>query len=239
MKPNLDKNIIATFRNLVNSTPIFYKDEKHEKHWNMFCAFMDRIDENINTLNNIEFLTDDVGNHNDVIYFIMHSDIIVESVKQLFKKLDIENPLEKNFEIFNQLGTGKGTDDKFFKHIRALSYAHSVYTSHTSPYVDKGEVQYSPYILNGSFHDRDKIIIKVYSTNEKKDYKSLIIPKKEMISYVESRYDNIVILNDYLESEVKHHVELQSSGTIEISDNPLETLHNLKVAAIGRYDESL
>lgn len=239
MKPKLDKNKIKRFRDLVNSSKIFYKSEKHEKNWNMICAFMDRIDDSIEILNIREYLTDEIGDSVNFISFIVQVDIIVESISKLIRKLGLSNPLKGDFSIFNQIGDGRGTDDRFFKHVRALSFAHSIDTAHASPYVEKGETQYSPFVSNGSSIDKDKIIVMVYSTIEEKDYKTLRIPKKQFIRYIESRYNLIDYLNNYVEEEIKLHNAEQILETIDISENPIETLNNIRNAAIKRYDESL
>ncbi|CCV64708.1 conserved hypothetical protein [Alteracholeplasma palmae J233] len=239
MKPNLEENIIKKFRDLVNSSKIFYKSDKHENNWNMICAFMDRIDDSIKVLNTREYLTDGIGDPVDVISFIVQVDIVVESISKLFKKLGIDNPLKDDFSIFNNVGDGRGSDDKFFKHIRALSFAHSISTDHASPYIEKQETQYSPFILNGSGIDQDKVIIMVYSTINEKDNISLRIPKKQFIKYVESRYNLISCLIQYIEEEIRLHKEERISDVIDISKDPIETLNNIKNAAIKRYDEAL
>ena len=163
MKPFLDESKINRFRELINSSPIFYRDEKHANNWNLICAFMDRIDDSIKSLTAHDFLAEDTRSTDNLILFIVHTDIIVESINKLFDKLGIDNPLKDKSDIFNQLGDGRGTDNKFFKHLRALSFAHSIETAHASPYVKKGETQYSPYIMNHSLFQENHITISVYS----------------------------------------------------------------------------
>src|SRR5690625_3282941 len=205
----------------------------------MICAFMDRIDDSINTLNTNDYLNNESGNSNDFILFLVHTAMIVESVFKLFQKLGVEYPLNIKNDIFNELGSGKGTDDKFFKHIRALSFAHPIETSHYSPYVDKGETMYSPYVVNSSRINKDNISVIVYSIVEERDFSYIDIPKKNFIKYVESRYNLIDVLISYLKEDLLTHEQDQRSRVITISDNPIETVKNLRNVALSRYDDYL
>jgi len=238
MKPRLDKRKIEKFRTLVNSTPIFNRDERYSKHWNLICSFMDRINDSSNSLIKNEYLTDNFGSSDNLILFLVHTDIIVEAIKKFYLKMGLLYPLKDDNSIFNQLGNGRGTDDRFFKHIRALSFAHSVETSHSGPYVQKGEIQYSPFIINGATLNRNKVIIRVY-TSLSEEIDSLRIPKRQFIKYVEKRYNLIDELNNYLEEKIQNHIQQELSKQIEISNNTFETLENLKQAAIRRYDDSV
>lgn len=239
MKPFLDESKINRFRELINSSPIFYRDEKHANNWNLICVFMDRINDSIKSLTAHDFLAEDTRSTDNLILFIVHTDIIVESINKLFDKLGIDNPLKDKSDIFNQLGDGRGTDNKFFKHLRALSYAHSIETAHASPYVKKGETQYSPYIMNHSLFQENHITISVYSSIEENDMNTIRFPKLQLIRFVESRYNLVDYLNDYLQEEVTNHNDQQISDVIEISEDPIQTLSNLKQAAVRRYDDSL
>lgn len=223
----------------MNSTNLFYKSDEHKSHWNMICAFMDRIDNSIEFLNNNELIGDGFGKQEDFIIFMVYCDIIVSSINILSKRLAIKLPMTKDSNIFNEIGDGSGNDDLFFKHIRHLSFAHSIETSHKSPYVEKDETKYSPYISNGSPFDKNKIVVHIYSTNPKKDHDLLIIPKKNFIEYIEKKYNLLDYLNVYLESEIENNQKRLQSDIIEINEDPIETLKNLKIAAVKRYDDSL
>ncbi len=239
IKPNLDERKIDKFRDLVNSTNIFYKDDKYKTYWNMICAFMDRIDDAIKFLNSTELINDENGKQEDFIIFMVYCDIIVSSIEKLSKRLSIDLPMTKDSNIFNEVGDGTGNDDLFFKHIRHLSFAHSIETSHKSPYVEKGEIKYSPYIINGGPFDIDSIVITVYSTIPEKDDERLVVSKKSLIEYIEKKYNLLDYLINYLESEIVINLERLQSDIIEITENPITTLKNLKIAAVKRYDDSL
>lgn len=238
MKPRLDGIKIEKFRSLVNSTPIFNRDDRYSMHWNLICSFMDRIDDSLNALITKDYLSDTIGTTDDLILFLIHTDIIVEAIEKLYSRLGLTYPLKEDNSIFNQIGKGRGTDDRFFRHIRALSFAHSVETANPSPYVQEGEIQYSPFIINGATLNSDKVIIRVY-TSLSDEYDSLRIPKRQFINYIEKRYNLIDELNRYLDEIIRNHIQRVLSDNIEISSDLFKTLDNLKQAAIRRYDDSV
>lgn len=238
MKPRLDGIKIEKFRSLVNSTPIFNRDDRYSMHWNLICSFMDRIDDSLNALITKDYLSDTIGTTDDLILILIHTDIIVEAIKKLYSRLGLTYPLKEDNSIFNQIGKWRGTDDRFFRHIRALSFAHSVETANPSPYVQEGEIQYSPFIINGATLNSDKVIIRVY-TSLSDEYDSLRIPKRQFINYIEKRYNLIDELNRYLDEIIQNHIQRVLSDNIEISSDLFKTLDNLKQAAIRRYDDSV
>lgn len=82
MKPRLDGIKIEKFRSLVNSTPIFNRDDRYSMHWNLICSFMDRIDDSLNALITKDYLSDTIGTTDDLILILIHTDIIVEAIKK-------------------------------------------------------------------------------------------------------------------------------------------------------------
>lgn len=237
MIPRLDESLIGQFRELINSSDIFLKSEKHKENWNLFCAFMDRIEDAVKVLISRELITNEMGKPEDLVIFIVYTDIITESLKKIFDRLGLVNPIANRSDIFKQIGYGSGTDDKFFKYIRSLSFAHVVDTSRERAYVSQGEIKYSPFVSNGSIMDTDKIVIATYSNIEEYDGNFIRFPKKQLIKYTESRYALIKYLNEYLKNELLTHREAILKNIIEITDNPLETLSNLRRASISRYDD--
>lgn len=237
MIPKLDESKIGLFRDLINSSDIFLKSDKHKENWNLFCAFMDRIEDAVKVLMSSELLTSDIGKPEDLIVFIVYTDIITESLRMIFNRLGLENPLSNKSNIFRQRGYGNGTDDKFFKYIRSLSFAHVIDTSRERAYVSAGEIKYSPFVLNGSMLDVDKIIIATYSNIEANDGDNIRFPKIQLLKYIESRYSLVDYLNEYLKIELLQHRESILKDIIEISENPMDTLSNIKRAAVRRYDD--
>lgn len=237
MIPRLDESKIKQFRELVNSSDIFLKSEKHKENWNLFCAFMDRIEDAVKVLISRDLISNDIGKPEDLIIFIVYTDIITESLKMIFSRLGLDNPLNSTSSIFNQQGYGSGTDDRFFKYIRSLSFAHVIDTTRERAYVLSGEIKYSPFVLNGSMLDVDKITIATYSNIEENDGHFIRFPKRQLIKYIESRYYLIEYLNDYLQNEILVHRDKILKEIIAVSDNPIDTLNNLRRAAISRYDD--
>ncbi|WP_196369960.1 hypothetical protein [Acholeplasma laidlawii] len=182
-------------------------------HWNLICSFMDRIDDSLNALITKDYLSDTIGTTDDLILFLIHTDIIVEAIKKLYSRLGLTYPLKEDNSIFNQIGKGRGTDDRFFRHIRALSFAHSVETANPSPYVQEGEIQYSPFIINGATLNSDKVIIRVY-TSLSDEYDSLRIPKRQFINYI----DEILYVLNYQSDNEKNDNAVQTLKTY-IMDN--------------------
>lgn len=164
-KQYLDKNIIANFRNMLNSSPIFYTEEEYKNNWNFICAMMDRVDSAVNYINsfNISHFETEESLINFLTYCCILKDSIIGlffSIKSLneFYKTNIKeqskyfkDDFNKFMNLYNSNSTEKTcSDDKFFDFIRSISFAHPLDTSRAK-FIKPHDKLFSPFVLVNNF----------------------------------------------------------------------------------------
>lgn len=93
--------------------------------------------------------------------------------------------------------------------------------------------------MNHSLFQENHITISVYSSVEENDMNTIRLPKIQLIRFVESRYNLIDYLNEFIQNEVTNHNDQRKNDVIVITEDPIQTLSNLKYAAVKRYDDYL
>lgn len=195
----LDVRICEEFRDAVNGTNIFARDEEYIDKFNLICAIMDRVDSSVKYLNSN---SDTPKNEDSLLFFIVHSCIILDAVKQLLKALDIENIYtdEKNpaaYTYFKNICMGNPlnipgekcpTDDKFFEYLRSLSMAHPFKTNRPC-FFQQNEIQYSPHLtVDRGLNNSDDVGIMIYSNKFEKTQKNLLYSFNILKEYINSRF---------------------------------------------------
>lgn len=233
-----DQELIKMFRDRINSTYIFYEFEEYKTKWNLICAVMDRVDHVLKILNN-KSLTNTGDLPHDTIIALVYIDILVKSIKELYKNLGIDYKLNDEYIIFNKRGLGTGTDDKFFNYIRTLAFAHPVSANKHRSYIQTGETHYCPYITDGRFVGKNgEVNLRIYSSvNE-----SFIIVNfspNQLVSYAMSRYKLLSELTKRVDDIIKEYIFKFKSRIIPIGSTPAETLKNIIEEAHFRHDDDL
>lgn len=152
----LDKTVITSFREIINSSPIFYSEDKYKGNWNLICVMMDRVDSCVDYINNF-----DISNFNteeSFVNFLTYCSIINDAVGQLFKLIPSLNEFyEKNtkeqsiyfkedyYRFISQYDENstmdKYPDEKFFEFIRSISFAHPLDTTRPK-FLKKNTISY-------------------------------------------------------------------------------------------------
>ena len=198
----LDSRLVYDLRDVINKTNIFVEDPIEKEKFNLICAVMDQFDNSVMYLNNNQTIP---KSENEVILYFHHCCIIRDGIKVVSDILNINSNSTTIFEKYCQLpelfvpkGDYKG-DDKFFEYLRSLFFAHPFITGRSIPNPVKGEIQYSPYILNnrgGIFPDlKDSVGVMVYSN--KKDMFHICIKFEDLKEYIRNKY---LIINDIINS---------------------------------------
>lgn len=196
MNDLLDSKLVYDLRDVINKTNIFVEDVNEKEKFNLICAVMDQFDNSVMYLNSHQTVP---TAENDIIMLFHHFCIIRDGIKVVSNILNIEN---KPTNIFQSYCEGepflipasdyKG-DDKFFDYLRSLFFAHPFITDRSIPNPIKGEVQYSPYILNnrgGIFSDlRDSVGVMVYSN--KRDMFHICIRFDDLKEYIRLKFEKI------------------------------------------------
>ena len=75
-----------SFREAVNSSPIFWRDSKYMKSYHLCCAVMDRLDTCIEKLNKYGDYPD---SEEDFLVFMMFASMATDAVKEILSQLGI------------------------------------------------------------------------------------------------------------------------------------------------------
>lgn len=196
MNDLLDGKLVYDLRDVINKTNIFVADVNEKEKFNLICAVMDRFDDSVMYLNSHQTLP---PSEEEIIMLFHHFCIIRDGIKVVSNILNIINKPTDIFKDYCQDEPFlidevdyKG-DDKFFDYLRSLFFAHPFITDRSIPNPIKGEVQYSPYILNnrgGFFSDlKDSIGVMVYSN--KRDMFHICIKFNDLKEYIKLKYEKI------------------------------------------------
>lgn len=227
----LDENICKEIRETVNSTNIFYRDDKEKNNYNLICAVLDRIDDSVNFLNNNY---DKLSNYNDILLFFVHSCIIVDAVESIMNQLGISYKDYNTTTYFNDaylletLGIVEEdciTDVYFFRYLRSIIFAHPFETNRIKFLKRRDETHYSPYLISERYSmDKDKIGIMIYS-NKFSNTISLYIPKTSIYNYIDYRYKLLNLAN----TELKKRIENKNKEWMKSKINKEQTTEQILV----------
>ncbi len=212
MKDLLNECLCDELRDVINETDIFIKDEKENKKFLFICALMDRFDTAVKYINEHQKRPD---SEEELIIFMVYSCIIKDGIDYIKNVLKIEKSEDKKIfeniyrkDPINIPEEEEFNDDKFFLYFRSLSFVHPFFTNISIPKSEKGEIQYSPYILIAPT-DRpfdDSIDMKIYS-NKKEFIPFLSVPFKKFKEYIKEKYEE---LNQVIEGFRKIIIEKET-----------------------------
>ena len=196
MNDLLDGKLVYDLRDVINKTNIFIADVNEKEKFNLICAVMDQFDNSVMYLNSHQNIP---TSEDDIIMLFHHFCIIRDGIKVVSNILNIENKPTSLFQSYCEKepflipkSDYKG-DDKFFDYLRSLFFAHPFITDRSIPNPIKGEVQYSPYILNnrgGIFPDlKDSVGVMVYSN--KREMFHVCIKFDDLKEYIRLKFEKI------------------------------------------------
>lgn len=196
MNDLLDGKLVYDLRDVINKTNIFVADVNEKEKFNLICAVMDRFDNSVMYLNSHQTIP---TSEDDIIMLFHHFCIIRDGIKVVSNILNIENQSTNIFQSYCEkepfliLTSDYKGDDKFFDYLRSLFFAHPFITDRSIPNPIKGEVQYSPYILNnrgGIFPDlKNSVGVMVYSN--KRDMFHICIKFDDLKEYIRLKFEKI------------------------------------------------
>lgn len=196
MNDILDGKLVYDLRDVINKTNIFVADENEKEKFNLICAVMDRFDNSVMYFNSHQSIP---SSEDEIVMFFQHCCIIRDGIKVVSNILNIKNEPTDIFQSYCQEAPFlipkddyKG-DDKFFDYLRSLFFAHPFITDRAIPNPIKGEVQYSPYILNnrgGIFPDlKNSVGVMVYSN--KREMFHICIKFDDLKEYIKLKFEKI------------------------------------------------
>jgi hypothetical protein len=232
-KININSDLIDEFRNKVNEEPFFrekYRNVNGKNYWNIICSAMDWISVASEGLTSIKLNTKGFGvNHLETLnlmQYIITVDILVESIIQLYRVIDGSKsyPLFDSNEIFKH---PELSDDKYFKHIRAVFGIHPVnLNSLDGVKRHDGEKFYASWVARNGIDDDFHVFL--YSNNPEKDnLYSFGINIKDINLYAEKRYNLLTDLISKVDLHNQNHINHFRNSIISTNTNPVEQLRIL------------
>jgi hypothetical protein len=241
----LNSDLIDNFRKKVNEEPFFrekFRNINGKNYWNILCSSMDWVTVSVDGLNGIKLKSGLFGynhlNTLNLMQYIICVDTLVESIIQMHRVLynDKSYPLDESKEIFEQ---SKLSDDKYFKHIRAVFGTHPVNLNSLDGVKNNdGERFYASWVSQNGI-DADYEVF-LYSNNPDKDELYQFGIKIEKINeYATSRYNLIELLIERVDTLLKEHIEEYKIRIIPNLANPLEQLWILHDENEKRFGQNL
>ena len=221
-----------------NASPIFSNYDKYKDKYNLCCAVMDRIETSVKYLNS--HMQYPFAEEPDLVTFVVYACMLVDGVKVLYERVFHESAYNKEKKYFihaqqqrflNLQEEDYIDDDKFFEYFRSVVFAHpyntdrtfkNIYGSQVSPYVLCG---YTPVNLLGEISD--PIGAKIYTSKERRNGGDIILLEvsfRQFINYLNSRYNKLFKVIEWLKKEKIETEEKWKNEKIYASDNPILTL---------------
>ena len=233
----LDENIHKELRSVVNSSKIFYWDERFRQNNNLICAVLDRIQCAVEFLNAVGKYP---KNETVFISFMVYSCMIVDGVKLLNENMchqSIRNSEAKYFldvqklKWLNIKEDDYLCDDDMFEWFRSLTFAHPFNTNRK--FKEYFGDQVSPWVFtNKGFSNvfygiEDAVGAKVYiqkPLEDGVDTFSFVISFKKLKDYVNSRYLLLNSVIQWMKDETYKVEEGWKSKKVDRTLSPEDTI---------------
>ena len=119
--------------------------------WDRTCAAMDRLEDTLDYLNDVELGKDKKSRSAFDFYdFINNAYIVIDCIKTIGRIFRVDNQLieeiENSTSIFkNELGD-KSTDQKYFEYVRSLCSVHPLCTNHQKEFLNSSQFHCCPFV---------------------------------------------------------------------------------------------
>lgn len=237
-----------TFRETINSSPIFSKGDLKGKY-NLVCAVMDRIDTCVAYLNAHNNYPD--SEEEFIVFFVfgaMLRDAVQELLACIYNKKASE--ITSNSNLFHESYVRSSifnpdkdipTDDKLFEYMRSLVFAHPIETSRAK-FLKNGETQYSPWVIvNPAVRTwcnySDGVGIRIYSSVTDKIH-NLVFPLKALHDYLKEWYGKIVLATKWAENEIEKKQNEWLKQKINRSADTINILTQIKQIEEDRFEST-
>lgn len=227
----INNELIQEFRKKVNEEDFFrvkFRNVKGKNYWNVICSAMDWISVAAEGLPSIKLNPKGMGYDHletlNIMQYILTVDILAESIIQLYRVLDANNPypLLEDHDIFKQ---EKLNDDKYFKHLRAVFSTHPVnLDSLNGVKTGDGERFFASWVSRSFMFDNDYNVSLYSNIPEKDELHFLGLNIKQINLYAEKRYELLGDLINKVEKFNSEYILTFKSSVIPIIDDPREQL---------------
>lgn len=247
-KINLNTEILDRLRDKINEHQNISYNKEYGKYraWDKICAIMDRLDDTVYYLNQLEL---NIGKYErsafDFFDFMNNSAVVMDCIKDLAEIFQVEDQeIKTSTDIFNELGRdGKGTDKKYFEYLRSLCSVHPVQTNRHKTYQDN-DFECSPYVVWNDkriWHNDDSdIYAVVYTSKDGDSFKRVHIYIDKIFKYISKRVDFIETIINYIDEYQQGIIESYRKREIkkeDCFDNYVDYIENLKEEVDERYGD--
>jgi len=253
MNQYLDPKIILEFRDLINSSNIFYKLEEQKSRWNLICTLMDRLDSAVDFLNSH---SNQPKTEEEFVFVMVFASIVKDGIYKFYENIYNKKPSTREFKKWFSCASVYDkpffdektcpTDDVFFDYLRAVTFAHPFETSKKGrsgrTFMKDGEIHMSPWVFcNGFFCDRNMVGVRIYTNEiEEHDIIDLRVPFDNLKSYIQERYELIREFISWGENAIIIQNQNWKAKKIERIGTPIKILLNVKEILKERFvDEYL
>ncbi|WP_166638083.1 hypothetical protein [Halanaerobium saccharolyticum] len=230
---NINSDLIDKFRDKVNENHMFYelyRSNAGKNKWNIICSAMDWLTVVSKGITKINIKNDNgfASNHLlslNCMQYIVAIDILLESIKQLYRVLDGEDnyPLNKDKSIFKQ---SEISDDKYFKHIRAVFGTHPVNLKSVDGIRKNNDEKFYASWSTSVLLDYDFSVF-LYSNKPEKENIKFGFDIEKINEYAQKRYN---LLNDLIKKVdivIQDHISNKKKIDIKENKNPIKQLEIL------------
>lgn len=258
----LNTDLVGELREAINSSPIFWKDEKYHSFYNQVCAVMDRLRTAVDYVNKHRYYP---KSEEKFICFMAFACMIIDAPKMLAKKINTfvsEQGISEEYKVkllskkdkvlfkdicmkapFNMTEQECPTDDEFFEFFRSITFAHPY---NTNRLFKKLGNQVSPWI---NVYNRSSFLIglkgfidiKMYSDLRDKNNNSnhsISVSFNDLKEYIKLRYENLKLITQWIENEVLRNKSIWKAQGIVRGQTPVETLYNIKQALTNQFQDT-
>lgn len=228
---------INKFRNFINSNNHFvlskYKNIDGKNKWSIICSCMDWITVAVDYINSVEIKSNNENIMSMQIYSMISSyDIIVDSVIQLSRVFfnTRESPFQNDRTIFNE----KLTDEKYFKHIRAVFGAHPINLDDIFGN-DKNKKYYASWATTRALSDHDMHVF-LYSNYPEERAVEFGIDFLKIHRFVLKYYKYLDDIIEGIQKQYKEYLSKKKELIIEKKKDILSQIKVLKIENQQRFD---
>lgn len=248
----LDLSILQSFRQTINSSPIFRKQDGLKEKYDLICAFMDRIESAARYLNDH---SDFPKSEEEFISFMVFASMVRDGINKLFENIYFKKPPywsdKKFFVIAVNFGESVFTDEtcpsdeSFFEYLRALSFAHPFAVDNRRgqrAFIQDGEIQCSPWaIVANPFYQFkgfvDGVGARIYSNKQSKII-DLTIPFSTLKEYLKDRFEYIKQLEEWAKNDIQKQEEKWKEIKIDRQQEPVAVLKEIVIVLSDRFQET-
>ena len=250
VKDFLKTKLLSDFRDLINSTNIFYELGEHQNRWNLMCVLLDRLDSAVKYLNEH---SEHPKTEEEFIFFIVFAAILKDGVYKFYENIYNKKPetlLEKKW--FNSVLDYKcqffseetcPTDDVFFEYLRSLAFAHPYGTSKNRCkerlFMLENEIHMSPWVMYRSPLYGDRYVgIRIYTNARELDTLDIFFPFESLKSYISQRFNLLKTFIIWGKEAIIGQNSIWVQRKVNRSGNTLNVLKDVRIVLEERFADT-